>query len=338
LKRLFFLIAAVGFAATQTPRVRDLNFYGLRKVTAEKVLRSGKLRAGEPLPPSKGDLEDQIAEISGVLRARVEAVCCEGPDALLFIGIEEREGPHVAFHSDPTGPATLPEGLPEAYQQFLATVRRAAQQQKTSGAPALERPLMPDSQAREFEQKFASIAAEHLVELREVLRTGSDPEQRAIAAAVIGYAPKKQDVIDDLQYSMQDPDDGVRSNAIRSLHAIAVFAATDRSLGIRIAPTWPIELLNSIVLSDRLQAADLLVTLTDTANRAALDQMRTRALPALVEMARWETLSYALRPFLLVGRIAGLNEQEIQERWSKGEREAVIAKALQPPSPDRKRR
>ena len=338
MKRLFFLMAAIGFAATQTPLVRDLNFYGLRKVTAERVLRSGKLRAGEPLPPSKGDLEDRIAEISGVLRVRVEAVCCEGPEALLFIGIEEREGPHVAFHSDPTGPATLPEGLPEAYQQFLATVQRAAQQQKTSGAPALERPLIPDTQAREFEQKFASMTAEHLGELREVLRTGSEPEQRAIAAAVIGYAPKKQDVIDDLQFAIQDPDDGVRSNAIRSLHAIAVFAARDRSLGIRISPTWPIELLNSIVLSDRLQAADLLVTLTDTENRAALDLMRTRALPALVEMARWETLSYALRPFLLVGRIAGLKEPEIQERWSKGEREAVIAKALQLPSPDRKRR
>jgi len=337
LKRLSFLIAVFGFAATQTPHVRDLNVYGLRKVTAERILRSGKLRPGEPLPPSKGDLEDRLSEISGVLRARVEAVCCEGPDALLFIGIEEREGPHVAFHSDPTGPATLPEGLPAAYQRFLAAVQRAAQQQKTSGTPALDRPLISDSQAREFEEKFASMAAEHLAELREVLRTGSEPEQRAIAAAVIGYAPKKQDVIDDLEYSMQDPDEAVRSNAIRSLHAIAVFAARDRSLGIRIAPTWPIELLNSIVLSDRLQAADLLVTLTDSENRAALEQMRARALPALVEMARWETLSYALRPFLLIGRIAGVSEQEIQERWSKGEREAVIARALQPPSPDRKR-
>jgi hypothetical protein len=332
LKRVLLLIALVSLAVGQIPRIRDFNVYGSRKVPAEKILRSAKLRAGEPLPPSKGDLEDRLSEISGVVRARVEAVCCEGPDALLFVGIEEREGPHVAFHSDPAGDAALPEGLASTYQQFLSTVQRAAQQQKSPGTLPSDRPLISDTEARGFEQKFSAFASEHIAELREVLRNGPEPEERAIAAAVIGYAPMKREVIDDLQYSMQDPDESVRSNAIRSLHAIAVYAARDRSLGIRIAPTWPIELLNSIVLSDRLQATDLLVTLTDAENRAALDQMRVRALPALVEMARWETLSYALRPFLLVGRIAGLSEKEIQDRWTKGEREAVIEKALGTPT------
>jgi len=332
LKRVVVLVAGVSLAAGQIPRIRDFNVYGSRKVPAEKILRSAKLRAGEPLPPSKGDLEDRLSAISGVVRARVEAVCCEGPDALLFVGVEEREGPHVAFHSDPAGNATLPEGLAATYQQFLSTVQRAAQQQKGSSALPADRHLISDAEARGFEQQFSAFAAEHLAELRDVLHNGPEPEERAIAAAVIGYATQKREVVDDLQYSMQDPDEAVRSNAIRSLHAIAVYAARDRSLGIRIAPTWPIELLNSIVLSDRLQATDLLVTLTDTENRVAVDQMRVRALPALVEMARWETLNYALRPFLLVGRIAGLSEKEIQDRWSKGEREAVIEKALAPPA------
>ncbi len=187
---------------------------------------------------------------------------------------------------------------------------------------------MPDSEARGFEQKFNAYATDHLADLRAVLRNGPEPEQRAVAAAVIGYAPGKQAAVDDLEYAMQDPDESVRSNAIRSLRAIAVYAARDRSLNVRIAATWPVELLNSLVLSDRLQATDLLVTLTDKDNPAALEQMRDRALPALVEMARWETLQYALRPFLLVGRIAGLKDEEIQDRWSKGEREPVIQKAL----------
>jgi hypothetical protein len=34
-----------------------------------------------------------------------------------------------------------------------------------------------------------------------------------------------------------------------------------------------------------------------------------------------------LRPFILVGRIAGVPEQEIQQRWSSGEREQVIRRA-----------
>ncbi|PWU11571.1 MAG: hypothetical protein C5B51_02300 [Terriglobia bacterium] len=322
------LIAGVAWAATTVPRVREVNVYGLRKLTAERIMRSGRLRAGETLPPSKGDLEDRLSEISGVIRARVEAVCCEGPDALLFVGIEEKDGPHVAFHSDPAGSAALPEGLAATYQQFLATVQRAAQRKNAASATGPERPLISDAEARGFEEKFGDYAAGHLPELREVLRNGSDPEERAVAAAVIGYAPSKQEVIDDLQYSMQDPDEAVRSNALRSLRAIAVFAQGEPGLQSRLTPTWPVELLNSIVLSDRLQAADLLITLTDHENRAALDQMRTQALPSLVEMARWESLGYALRPFLLVGRIAGLSDQEIHERWSKGEREAVIEKAL----------
>jgi hypothetical protein len=46
-------------------------------------------------------------------------------------------------------------------------------------------------------------------------------------------------------------------------------------------------------------------------------------------MARWESLRYALRPFVLAGRIAGVPEQEIQQRWSNGEREQVIRKAVE---------
>ena len=56
--------------------------------------------------------------------------------------------------------------------------------------------------------------------------------------------------------------------------------------------------------------------------------MRQRALPDLVEMARWKTLRYALPPFLLVGRIAGLPDQEIHRYWQNGDRQPVIEKAL----------
>jgi hypothetical protein len=45
-------------------------------------------------------------------------------------------------------------------------------------------------------------------------------------------------------------------------------------------------------------------------------------------MARWESLRYAWRPFVLAGRVAGVPEQEIRQRWSNGEREQVIRKAV----------
>ena len=324
-QRALSLLGAVSLAGAQIPHVRDIDLYGTGKVPAARILHAAKLEAGEPLPASKGDLEDRINEISGISRVRVEAVCCEGAEAILFVGVEEKDGPRVAFRSEPTGKSVLPPDLASDYQQFLAALRQSEQ---AKGSPA--------HSARGFEDKFASFTGEHLAEVRDVLRNSEDPEQRAIAAAVIGYAPKKAEVVGDLQYALQDPDESVRSIAMRSLDALAAAAVRDPSLGLRISPTWLIELLNSLVLSDRLQAADILVTLTDRHERLVLDQMRERALPALAEMARWDTLRYALPPFLLVGRIAGLNEQEIQQRWSNGEREMVIQKALARPVKRRK--
>jgi hypothetical protein len=318
LASLALITVVVSLPSAEPPRIHDINFYGLRKVTAERILRSQKLNSGDRLPPSKGDLEDRISEISGVLRARLEAVCCERSDVDLFIGIEEKDGPHVSFHSEPSGDASLPAELGDDYAKFVEILQRAAKQSATT----------PDSEARAYEEKFNSYATDHLLELRSVLRTGSDPEQRAIAAAVIGYTSKKGSVVDDLLFAIQDPDEAVRANALRSLRALVIQAGRDPSSGIHIAPTWLIELLNSIVLADRMQACDILLTLTDNNDRSTLDQIRARSLAALVEMSRWPTLSYALRPFLLVGRIAGLKEEEIHQRWSKGEREVVIARAL----------
>jgi hypothetical protein len=187
---------------------------------------------------------------------------------------------------------------------------------------------MDDGEARVFQPKFAAFAAEHLDLLRDVLRRAAQPEQRAMAAAVIGYAPKKAEVVNDLQYALDDPDQGVRANAIRSLKAIAVLAAKQPQLGLKISPTWFVQLLNSVILSDRMESAKALVILTDRPDSGAIAQIRETAMPALVEMARWKTLRYALPSFLLLGRVAGLKDDQIQQRWEKGEREPVIEKAL----------
>src|SRR4051812_8442665 len=85
---LVISLLAASFTAAQAPRTSDINFYGLRKLSPEKVLNTLSLKPGDPLPASKGDLEDRLETIPGVVAARVEAVCCEGAGAVLFIGIE----------------------------------------------------------------------------------------------------------------------------------------------------------------------------------------------------------------------------------------------------------
>jgi HEAT repeat protein len=141
------------------------------------------------------------------------------------------------------------------------------------------------------------------------------------------YASRKSDVVNDLQYALKDADAGVRNNAARSLLALSVLAKLDPSSDVRISPTWFIEMLNSLSWSDRSRALKALQTLTDSRDPLVLDQLRTRALDALIDMARWKTLSHALPAFILLGRVAGMPEPEIQAAWTSGDRETVITAA-----------
>jgi len=265
-----------------------------------------------------------------VAAARVEAVCCEGPNAILFIGIEERGSPHFDTRQAPAGTASLPEDIMAAYREYMGAVARAAQLGNAAEDLTAGESRIADPAARRFEEQFAGLAADRIEALRDVLRNGAEPEERAVAAAVIGYAPKKDQVIKDLQFAMQDAEPAVRANAVRAMMAIAVLAQKRPDLGLRIEPTWMVEMLNSIVLGDRQQAALALVTLTEQRNAATLELIRARALPALVEMARWKTLGYALPAFLLVGRAGGVPEQELLDQWKQGDRETAIEKATAP--------
>jgi hypothetical protein len=322
---LWLSLLAAGSLAAQVPGVHEINLYGLRTVTPEAVRQASRLQSGEPLPPSKTDMEERIAAVPGVRSARVEAICCQGKDVTTFVGIEERAGPHPAFHSWPSGQASLPPELIAAYQQFLAVLRQRVSVSNSEGKSESQ---PRDPALAEIEEKFTTFATDRVAELRTALRDDPEEAERAAAAIVIGYVPDKAAVVDDLVYAAHDADESVRSNALRSLQAVAIVGAAEPAQGIRIEPGAMVDLLHSIVLSDRLETVDLFITLTDVRNQEALNVLRVRALRTLIEMARWESLRYALRPFVLVGRVAGVPEQEVHQRWSNGEREQVIRKAV----------
>jgi HEAT repeats len=329
-KHTLALLAVAQFAAAQAPVIGDINFYGLRKTQPDRILSTLHIQPGGALPASKGDMEERIADMPEVVLARVEAVCCEGKSSTLFIGVEERGAPHAAFRSDPQGNASLPASITDAYRGFLAAVQRAASRGNAAEDLTTGQSRMADPAARKFQEQFSGFAAAHLADLQNVMREAADPDQRAMAVAILGYAPKKAEVIADLQFALQDPDEAVRANSVRALNAIAVFAAREPNLKIVIEPTWFVEMLNSIVLSDRMEAVKALLTLTDHDGHGVIEQVRERALPALAEMSRWKSPAYALPPFMLIGRAAGMTDIQIQRSWEKADRESVIRKALGP--------
>jgi hypothetical protein len=333
MRRILALPLFVCLAAAQMPHLGDIDYYGLHRLTPTEIMKATGLEPGGKLPPSKADLEDKLEELPDVVEARVEAVCCEGDRAALFIGIEEKGAPHASFRSDPSGDATLPQDLLDRYQGFVAAVQRAAALGNTAEDLTAGHSMMEDPAARAYQQGFIDYAAAHMDALRKALHESPDAGTRAAAAAIIGYGPEKQVVVDELQYALDDPDPAVRQNAMRSLDAFIVYAQKHAAAGLTIQPTWLVELLHSVELNDREQAAKTLALLTDAnapeaMKQPAIDLMRERALADLAAMARWPTLSYALPPFLLMGRLAGLADSDIEAAWSKGDREPVIVKAL----------
>ena len=327
--RLIFTIALLaGLAAAQTPpTVGVIDFYGLNKLTQDRVRKSLGFHEGDPLPRSKANVEEVLDALPGVVESHLEAVCCDGTRMVLYVGIEERGAAHFDLREPPDGEVMLSPEIIALYRRFFDAFEEAVRRGSTAEDLTHGHSLMADPLAREIQLQFPDVAAKNLPQLRDVLRNSSDDEQRAIAAGLIGYFPKKDQVAADLQFALRDADPGVRSNAARALVALAVYARLHEDSGIKLEPTWFIEMLNSLSWSDRARALTALEILTDTRDAQMLSQLRQRALPALAEMSRWKTLEHALPAFILTGRLAGLTEQQIQDAWTRGDRESVIAAA-----------
>jgi hypothetical protein len=264
------------------------------------------------------------------VESHLEAVYDAGK-TILYVGIEERGAAHFDLREAPEGDMKLPEFILTEYRGFVEASAAASRTHITAEDLTEGHARSADPATRKIQDRFPLFATDHLAELRDVLRNSSDEEQRATAAYIIGYAPNKLDVLNDLQYALKDADAGVRINATRSLVAIEVLAKLDPKLGLKVSPTWFIEMLNSLSWSDRNRAVGALQILTDQVSPNVLsqisEQIRDRALQSLIEMARWKTLDHALPPFLLLGRVVGLPEDQVQAAWTKGDRESVITQA-----------
>ena len=332
MRYLCFLAAAITLAAPQpqvvdAPRIGIIDFYGRRAVPEARLLTAMGFKVGDPLPPSKEDVEDKLIEVPGIAAAHLEATCCLNDQVVLYVGVEERGAPHLEYHALPKNEdLVLPEEIHREYEGFLAAVALAVRAGNTAEDLSAGHSIMSHTGARVHQIRFMKLAEDHLTEIRKVIRESADGEQRAIAAYVAGYAPDKTLVVDDLQWAIRDADPTVRNNAMRALAAISIFATKEPNPKLKVSATWFIEALNSLDWQDRVTAANILVTLTDTRNPAIFEQIRDRAQPALVEMAGWKTLPQALPAFLVLGRMAGIAEPEIESLWSAGKRDEVLAK------------
>ena len=178
---------------------------------------------------------------------------------------------------------------------------------------------------RVAEQKAIEFDKSNLGAVSSVLRNSADAHQREAAAWAMGYAPDKRAALPELIDAAHDPDDHVRNNATRAIGVIAEFAANKPETGIHIDPAPFVDMLNSLVWTDRNKGTMVLLSMSPD----ALQPVRDAMLPGLVEMAHWKDSHFedALR---LLGHIARMPDDDVEKSIAAGDRDHVINAAMHP--------
>lgn len=83
------LLALASQIAAQIPRIGIIESYGYEKLNPDRLARLAGVRIGDPLPPSKTEIEQKLEASNDVVRAHVEGYCCQGDNVVLYLGVLE---------------------------------------------------------------------------------------------------------------------------------------------------------------------------------------------------------------------------------------------------------
>jgi hypothetical protein len=227
----------------------------------------------------------------------------------------------------PTGAIRLPDDIYTAFLDFNAILRRLSLSESVTEDLSTGHSLVSDPDARRIQERFIEFAAERMDAVREALHRSGDEGHRAAAAYVIGYAPDKQVVVEDLVRASSDASASVRTNATRALAAIATLGSARPELGISIPPSPFITMVNSVMYDERSRGIRVLRALSAGRDPEVLAAIRAGALAALVEMSRWTYSGHNRAPYQVLGRVLGMREEEI-DRTIDSDREAALARAM----------
>lgn len=327
---MLLLVATHSVAAQNDATVGIVDFYGLRQITVAQVRQALGIAEGDTVTESTlRNAEKRLRALPGVSDARVDGVCCESGRTSVYVGIQEKGTPGVQFNPPPQGHARLPDDVVRAGAAFDAAFENAVSHGDFAEDQSKGHSLMHDPRARAVQEGFVALADKYGPQLRDVLRESDNSEHRTLAAQVLGYATDKASVVGDLSAAMRDSDADVRNNATRALWVIATFAQEVPDRKIRVPGDPFVVLLNSLIWSDRNKSSLALMALTESRDPALLSTLRQKAVPALVEMARWKNPGHATASVMILGRVAGIAEKDIALAVAAGNPAAIVDLAVQ---------
>ncbi|HEY6400109.1 MAG TPA: HEAT repeat domain-containing protein [Blastocatellia bacterium] len=262
-----------------------------------------------------------------VEEARFDRVCCVEGKAILYVGIRRKGEPSIEFRAAPQSKVRLPENVIQAGKDYQKAMQDSALKGDPGEDNSYGHALSKDPATRAVQERFIRFAAQDLKFFRDVLRNSADAEHRALAAQIIAYTENKQEIVNDLVEAMKDPVEAVRNNAMRALWVMPETTRETTERPIRIPGRPFIEMLNSIEWRERNKSSMALLKITKAPSPAILSELRRKALPALIEMARWKTPGHAKAAFILLGRVAGYPDGEINAAWEDGDHASFIEAA-----------
>jgi len=331
---LLVVVTPVAWCQNERIRVGEIEFFGVNGYDIGKLRTSLPLAAGQEISESeftrlRTAIGETVRQATGRPPTDVAFVCCNAQGAAsLYIGLA-RPTAVADFHYKPApeGSSRLPEHAVRLYEEAMDlnvdAVQKSAVEDRSKGYALSSYPPL-----RAKQLAFREFAVEHMKLLRSVALQSATAKQRAIAVHILGYGRPSMSQINALVSGARDPDEEVRNNAIRALGVLA-------QSGAAIAKNIPVDLfigmLNSRTWTDRNKSAFLMAVLSARRDPQLLRELRVRALPSLIEMARWRNPGHAGDARMILGRVAGIPEAELVKLVAAGEVEQIVSAAQTAP-------
>jgi len=325
------MIPAVMSAIDSKP-LGEIDLFGYKGFDLAAIRFALPFHEGDLFPPAnakspddpKQQVSEKIKQVIGRAPTDVNFVCCDSKQNwMMYIGLPGESYQALAFNPTPAGDIRFPNAAVALREEMDKAFIDAVMQGHATADDSEGFTLLNDPEARRAALAIREYALRNEALILQVLSSSSDGRHRAIAAQMLGYGRQSDEQIDALVRASLDSDDGVRNDAVR---ALAVLAGAKPNLAKKIPPETFVRLLRSGAWTDHNKASLLLVALTKSRDPKVLTLLRTEALDSLVEMARWRSTAHAYAALLILGRIAGLDEDSLTKLIVAGQADTIINK------------
>lgn len=248
---------------------------------------------------------------SNIKKMEVSFICCvdSASEYIIYVGVDTTIT--LIPESIKMNDIKLPTEITSVYDSVNSLMVVAIQHGEADDDYTNGHSLIAYLPVRKLQEKFIPYADANLNLLREVLKTSKYAEQRAIVATVIAYYHNKAEIIKDLEEAVSDADQSVRNNATRAIGIIAEYAQSRPKLKIKIPADPFITMMNSILWTDQNKGASVLLRLSNNRDKKILAKLKDKALASLINMANWKMDSHSFVAYVILGRIAGWKEEDL---------------------------